>query len=368
MKLQELRNYLISSCRYVQTEAGVDCPEATAIWVEWIVARSLCVFRSVDIGGVDRGDLDALLRLQVREWAPFADPEFHFEVQGSRALIWAWDGVLRRQCCGELSVTPDAILPETLVRCLSPEEDETLVLSHCWEGVEARGFLDGQLAVSRWWPQLPSQQSWNQLRMLFDLEPVPELPGPVNAPLPAGQGATLRSMLLPFLKSESTLFVLLFCLFIAAGSFQLSGILYADVAAARAEARIEELNGAVTPVLVARDVALDALDSIESISELHSGPLQLQYLADLLARLALERDAGRQVELLAWEYSGGNLAISVAGESLSATELLGVFESIPWLLEPRLGDDVVKGRMKISAQLQPDWRFETTDVAGLADS
>jgi len=116
-------------------------------------------------------------------------------------------------------------------------------------------------------------------------------------------------------------------------------------------------------VLEARDSALAALDAIENIATLHSGPLQLQYLSDLLAHLAQAREAGKDVELMAWDYAQSGVAISVAAETLSAAELLSVFESIPWLQAPRVDDDPVRGRMRVTGGLVEGWRFPSGEDA-----
>ena len=203
--------------------------------------------------------------------------------------------------------------------------------------------------------------------MLFDLPPANSLPTPVEPGLENTPSASLRSMLLPFIRAESTLFVVFFALFLVAAAYQVAGIAYARLAVGGAQERVAELNQAVTPVLEARDAALSAMDSIEEINSLHSGPLQLQYLSDLLAHLETVRASGREIELAAWEYQPGGVSISVAVEELSATELLAVFEDIPWLTEQRVGDDPVKGRMRVTANLVPGWRFPAeagAEVAG----
>ncbi len=368
MNLQKLRNYLLSSCRYSQTKAGVLSPDDSALWVEWVVARSLCVFRSVDISSVSAAELDAFLRMQVREWAPFDDPEYHFQTFGNRALVWAWDGELRRSRCRECGVTPDAILPESVMRSPGTEPGDAKVqLVACIEGFEGRGFRESRQVQSRWWAEHPSLKSWNQFRMLFDLPPVESVPEPAESSLASFAAAPLKSMLLPFLRAESTLFVLFFALFLVAASYQLAGIAYASVAVGAAEADIAELNQAVTPVLSARDEALAALDDIESMTSLRAGPLQLQYLSDLLDHLARARAEGREVHLMAWEFQSEGIAISVTAEELSAAELLTLFEGVPWLVKQRVGDDRVKGRMRITAELAPGWRFTDADdeqVAG----
>jgi hypothetical protein len=337
--------------------------------VEWLVARSLCVCRAVEASGVKAGELDALLALQVREWAPFSDPEYYYLDMGNRLLVWAWDGELRRSRCREAGVRPDLVLPESVVRPLqtSPTEESELLLVPCWEGFEAREFRQGRLVQTRWWCELPSLAAWNRSRLLVDLPPLEALPEFSDTADSDSHAAPLREMLIPFLRAESTLFVLLFALFLVAGAYQLSAIAYAAVSSSRVESRIEELNSAVTPVLAARDAAMGALDTIENISSLHAGPLQLQYLSDTLDRLAAERARGRSIELVAWEYKPGAVVVSVEAEALSPAELLTIFEAVPWMTEPRVGEDPVKSRQRVTGQLLPGWRFPEAEPPKVAE-
>ncbi len=359
MNVQELRKYLVSSCRYLQTDAGVVPPESNALWVEWVIARSECVCRSVDISAIAAGEVESVLNLQVREWSPFHSPEYHFEVLGNRALVWAWDGDNRRRLCREAGVSPDVLLPESLVLQASTEsEEEPVILVQCLEGYEGRAYRGTRQVQSRWWKELPDLRSWNQFRMLFDLTPVESLPAPVSPSMPVGGGVSLQSMVLPFLRAESTLFVLFFALFLVAAAYQGGSILYSTVAINSAESQIEELNQAVTPVLQARDVALGAMETIEDIHSLHTGPLQLQYLADLLARLEATRKAGQDVTLVAWDYRSTGVSMSLLANDLSAEELLSIFEAIPWLEGQRVGEDAAKDRTRVTANLVPGWQFE----------
>jgi hypothetical protein len=367
VNLQKLRNYLVSSCRYIQTETGVTAPEHSSLWVEWVVARSLCVSRAVETSGVKAGELDALLALQVRQWAPFPNPEYHYQDMGNRLLVWAWDGDLRRRRCGEAGVRPDVVLPETLARPLeAPQHDPELVPVACWQGVEARAFRGGRLVQSRWWPEMPSVGAWNRARLLLDLPPLDTLPEPAMVTADAEQSTPLRHMLIPFLKAESTLFVLFFALFMVVSAYHLSTVSYVAISSARMESKIAELNSAVTPVLEARDAALTALDGIESLSALHDGPLQLQYLTDLMDRLASVRAEGQDVELVAWDFRPGVVSISVETEMLSPAELLSIFETVPWLREPRVEDDVVDTRRRVRGELVPGWRFPQAEPPAVA--
>ena len=108
-------------------------------------------------------------------------------------------------------------------------------------------------------------------------------------------------------------------------------MLYTNVASVRAESRIEALNEAVTPILAARDRALDSMSTVEKFAALRSGPLQLQYLESVFSHLAESRSAGRDIQFLGWDFSQNGVSISVASEELSADELLTVFEALPWL-------------------------------------
>jgi hypothetical protein len=304
----------------------------------------------------------------VREWAPFSDPEYYYLDMGNRLLVWAWDGELRRSRCREAGVRPDLVLPESVVRPLQvlPAEDSELLLVPCWEGFEARAFRKGRLTQTRWWREMPSLATWNRSRLLVDLPPLEAMPEFSATADQDTHTAPLREMLIPFLRAESTLFVLAFALFLVAGAYQLAAISYAAVSATRVESRIEELNSAVTPVLASRDAAMGALDTIESISSLHSGPLQLQYLSDMLARFAAERDKGIDIELVAWEYKPGAVAVSVEAEALSPAELLSVFEAIPWMSEARVGEDTARDRQRVTGQLLPGWQFPEVDSQKVA--
>ena len=115
----------------------------------------------LDGAGIPAAKRRAFAETAVRRWSPFADPDFHVEWSGDRAMVWAWSR--SRIVDDDVVATapaPRRLLPEPLFRGRLLDEGTVLVpMAH---GVEGRVWRQRLLAASEWWPDTPGIAEWNR--------------------------------------------------------------------------------------------------------------------------------------------------------------------------------------------------------------
>jgi hypothetical protein len=146
-----------------------------------VLARQLCAYTTLDGAGVPAGKRRGYTAMAVRRWSPFADPQFHVEWVGQRAMVWAWSAsrVLDFDSVGRVA-SPRRLLPESLYRGEPLAEGEQLLALD--QGFEGRIWRDQLLVACHWWPEVPDQGEWSLFRRGAGLAPESLLPD-VAAPL-----------------------------------------------------------------------------------------------------------------------------------------------------------------------------------------
>jgi len=372
VKLQQFKNFLSSSSRVFQGSEGAVAPDSRGLWEEWVVGRSLCTFRSVDLGNVEKGARDDVLEMMVAQWVPYPRPEYHAEVLGGRSLVWVWDGDKRRAESSRLNALPDRIIPETLVRPQQADfeelDDGTAVdLVTCLDGCEGRAWREGQLVASRWWPEVPSLQDWNRFLLTVDRAPHAAVDAPQEQEVPTSSHWQPSDLLRSLAGSEARQLAVLVAVFALVSAYQLGLIIYGAAASSGLESKIETLNQSVTPILEAREAAYEYQEAANSLARLHNAPLQMEFIVSIQDLLKAAEDQGHELSLAGWHYqASGDAIITIETASVSASELLSLFESLAWMEEQRVVDDVAPNRLRVEAQLVTDWRFEQDPAAGEA--
>jgi len=371
VKLQQFRNFLSSSCRIFQDEEGALAPDTRALWEEWVVGRSLCAFRSVDVGNIENRARKEVLDMMVAQWVPFQKPEYHVETSGALARIWVWDGERRRLESEKLKAIPDRIIPESLVRpraetAVADQPDEAAVdLVACLSGFEGRAWLGDQIVASRWWPHIPSLLSWNRFLLTVDQAPVAAVPEAIEQSERKTESPSRQELLKTLLGSELRQLALMFALFAIFSSYQLGVFAYAALSSAGLEESIVRLNNEVGSVLSARESAREYEAAVADLARLHTTPLQIEFISRVQALIASAGESNEEVSLAGWNYEdSGAVVITVHSESMTASKLLSLFETQPWLQDLRVVDDLAPNRLNVEGKLTPGWQFAGATESG----
>jgi len=126
-----------------------------------LVGRELCLFARLDASKAPLRERKALIALAVRRTAPFADPEFDiaWNADGT-AAVWYWSRARVAALAADVPGRRRRFVAEALY-VGQPHTDAVELLALA-EGVEARAWKAGQLRASRWWPQPPAVDAWQE--------------------------------------------------------------------------------------------------------------------------------------------------------------------------------------------------------------
>jgi len=181
-RLRESLRRRFSPSRLLRRRDGLARIDEGGAGAEWIVARELTAYTVLDASSIPAKRRNGYAATQLARWAPFADPQFHTEWVGGRAMVWAWSrGKVLDDEAVAGSTPPRRLLPESIYRGQPRAEGcELVAMDH---GVEGRVWRDFLLATSQWWPQPPSLREWNLFRRSAGLpaeNALPEVVAPVE--------------------------------------------------------------------------------------------------------------------------------------------------------------------------------------------
>ena len=241
--------------------------------------------------------------MAIGRWSPFADPQFHVEWVGDRAMVWAWSrgrvlGTGQDDAVELQALAPRRVLPESLYRGQPLAEGEELLRVD--SGVEGRIWRDHVLVASEWWPHVPGLADWNLFRRGAGL--------PSSAGMPALADAALGDVAWTAQRGEG----------------------WSEVATRHRSAVLAAVVGLATAVLAVPLVAAIALAvSIWQVEqEIASQGEDVQSV--LAAREQAERDLAQVDSLLALRPPGAQI------ELMSA--VLGLVPPDARILEWRMPD------------------------------
>lgn len=267
----------------------------------------------------------ALLRVQVRRWAPFANVGFAAHWAGNRACVYAWNDDEVRAAIQDagLSERRAIVYPETFLR--QPLQDGVRLVA-AFEGYEGQVWREGFVVYTRWWPNTPGRQEWEMFvrsaglpldEHRFAPEPTPaEF---LDAPWTRQEGLIGG----PLALLDDSRYVMAIAVLVAA-PFAYLGAEYLTlaIANARLSGRMETLSVETQGVRKLRSDAIANLDEIEDYLALEVYPSQFEVLS---TSLTLLQNLG--VKVPEWTYDVGQLAFSLRTErEIDATYLITAFE------------------------------------------
>ncbi len=293
---------------------------------QWIIARSLCLYRIFVLGDIPSGERKSALNLRIRQWSPFPETGRYVVWNGESAHVWIWDEVEQREAARKSGAT-SRVFPETVMRG-APDRDTLRILS-CTEGIEAQIWRQGRLAASRWWAEGPPHEEWPRFLAAHDLNPNTDIPEPEDTPLldrPWGQSADGNPLLnlgIQRLCVFAVMAVLTFVLIwqgISVWRWQQAQGALAD--------RIAALTEEAEPLLEARTRATRDRKVAERLLSLVSHPAQLELMAAVAEKLPR-----RKVFLAEWHYNQGNLSFTLEGKNPDPRYYVGTYQKMPHFKE-----------------------------------
>src|SRR5690606_22254001 len=89
-RLRESLRRRFSPSRLLRRRDGLARIDDGGAGAEWIVARELTAYTVLDASSIPAKRRNGYAATQLARWAPFADPPFHTEWVGGRAMACAW--------------------------------------------------------------------------------------------------------------------------------------------------------------------------------------------------------------------------------------------------------------------------------------
>lgn len=221
--------------------------------------------------------------LAVRRWSPFADPQFHVEWVGQRAMVWAWSTarILDFDSVGRVAA-PRRVLPESLYRGEPLVAGEQLVAMD--QGFEGRIWRDRLLVACHWWPEIPGQDEWDLFRRGAGLSPEAAAPAvaepglaesPWSGPRARGLGEIAN-------RHQSLLQALAIGLAIAVLMVPLAACLHLLAATGAVERRIASQDAGLQKILDARETAERDAAAVDRLLTLRPPASQISLLANVI--------------------------------------------------------------------------------------
>lgn len=241
----------------------------------------MCAYTTLDGAAVPARKRRGFADMAVARWAPFAHPQSHVEWMGDRAMVWAWsrDRLLDAGQDVEPLVAPRRVLPESLYRGQPQREGEELVAMDA--GCEGRVWRAGLLTATRWWPQPPVLEDWNEFRRGAGLQPAMQVPEPLPYPLAERPWSAPQLRGIGEVVGQQRRLLLVLATGVAAaviGALLVAGIAL-KVSIWQVERDIQAREQALEKIIVARDQALAGQLAIEKSLGLRPPAGQVQLLS-----------------------------------------------------------------------------------------
>lgn len=275
---------------------------------QWIIERSQCLYRCVDLKHVPRGQRARALALKLGSLSPYRHSGHYAVWRGGSVLLWMWDGE-RQQALAHSSVTVPRryrCIPEPLL--LPPPTDQAgfvgrILATRC--GFDLQVWSSGCLLFSSFHRTLPSKQDINfALRSISGSEwtAYPEVETIESSTRPwAYSGSTGRGA-----QWERWLPHAVFSIVMLGCSFQLSQGASWWWAEHSLERESAALSSRIEPLLDARNRAEQARSDAQLLSQrMRAAPSQIEMLRTLHGLLPDDS------KLLNWRYRGNELELLI---------------------------------------------------------
>ena len=354
----------------VQTRAGVALVDGKSVQSRWIVARSLCMYRTEDFADVPRNRRDAAVALKIPMWSPFEHVGHYCAWSGTTAMVWFWNAAAVETDAALLGLrTPDStspgappsdvrMLPETVLYAKRPDG---VHLQACREGFDLQYWREGALVDSLWLAEQPDAGRVDAFAAQHVHDGDPEDPGLAGVvDVPPASPATLSPdpWIAPpnprawLIANERALVMAALTVFAAVTAFQEARYWRYHLAHAADAAELRAIDDELAPVLDARDklVALNGRNAF--LARALNQPSQA--LLMLQVDRALPSGA---IQYRSWRYQQQDLAMVLSGNAtVDPVAVIANLQAVPSFADVRPGRSDQEGlevRLRIAPEEQP---------------
>jgi hypothetical protein len=316
--------FFVNRRRFIQLAHDVLQPQRRSGRREWILARGLCHYRCFDLRTVPTSKRDDSLALHVRQWSPFNHYGEYTVWYKGRAQVWIWDHARQQSAQAQMNVTQARILPESVLR--PPLGNHGVQIIACCEGYEAQIWEEGCILVSRWWPHMPEDTTWQQFLRTHRLPLTTPVPAPVSGDLLISPWGRARRALSGWnqLRNERLWLTAGAALLLSLTVWQGMAVWRQQDALAAVNAKIESLTLEAGPILQARTQALADQDASRRLLALNPYPPQLVLLAEVATLLP-----SPEARLKEWLYQNGELRFTVEAPQIDPRQYVETFQAAP---------------------------------------
>lgn len=288
---------------------------------QWILPRSVCLFRTIRIDGIPSSDLQNVIELKILEWSPYQETGKYLARMGKYILVWIWDQEKHARKAEEHNAQKIPVFPETVMT--KPEPGNTAGLYTCLAGYEARIWEQGILTAAHWWPERPTREQWSLFALRNDISPADFPRSSVVADfLVKPWGAGYGSRLVFNLQAHEYTIVRFLALILALYLFSLGSIALKtrrEIAAVTEDVAIRERQ--VTPILNDRSEAWEYLEKVKQLYAVVPFPSQLQVMDEVIRIIP-------GAEIRKWEYRKGELTVLLTGKGLDPRVIIEQLDSV----------------------------------------
>ena len=330
-----LKNFHSSTKKYFQTSpTEVETRLGGRGSAQWVLARGLCVYKSIDLARLPRAERNSALAIRLQQASPFAHAGYYTVFQDGLAQVWMWDAEAQQQLAGEFGAEKAMVVPEPLLAA-RPGQDG-LYLREGLQGYELQYWRQQALLHSQWWPGRPDNHAVQRFIAAADL--------PAENIQPLGDAGWLDKPWAPserlnvpaFAQLEGWFLVFLICyggLFFAFYAVQL---IEAKAQLWRTNKEQSKLERSIQPVLDARAAVISDAEAITAVLALTPAlPLTLAFGE------ALELLQPTGLRLVGWQYQYPILMLQLQQESAQAepAALVRMFEENRYFTAVSIAED-----------------------------
>ncbi len=286
--------------------------------LEWVVPRSRCQFRRVELPAMAPAQRLAAAELAAKRAYPQPDCCHYLQCSGSTAQVWIWRPEGPAADAAELRWLPESCL-------FPPARDDGARLLELTVGVEGQLWRDGEMLASRWWPGLPEESQWLGFVRAAG---APGLARPEPQRLALGEPARGDRAWWAFAspaRLERATWLGAAALALFALGWQLAAALSWTIGMSWQSSRLDELRGRAAPLVAAREQAEADLATLNQYLSLQSGPSDYVLMTDVVGPLPAD------AVLTAWRREGQRLQASVRSAEADPRVFVASFQAHPRL-------------------------------------
>lgn len=348
-----------SASHYVQTTESVILPTNLTTRAQWVVSRSLCLFKCFDVNGLPTKNKSEALEVLVRRWVPFEHVGYHVIFTSQFAVVWAWDKSQVESSVEELGVQLVSVLPESVYYS---ERDGT---GSRWIKSQDKGYIfqlwaDGVLIIEKWFATLPSTSKFDLFTRALEIPSNIELSWEqlseiCHSAQDIGSQSLLQSpwgaknknlSIVQNLPWEITsIIAVTFCLVLSyVWTISSSFSIYASLN--EVNDRVNKIEKSVEPVLTARISAESENRRLKELITLFDYPSQSNVIADVSDILL-----SFELILKEWEFQGARIELITEGK-VNTLNLVKKFEELSWVESVSVSGQRQQNQNKFALELK----------------